>query len=733
MKKLLLLSLMVAFISNTNAQQCLSSGGCTSYRNQYPSTTYTPTTSWTTHNAMSPGNYTLFNVVSGTIYEWTYCEDYEGVSTSWDAQLTLSKGSTPSTPICFSTDVCGTKAPYISWTATFTGVVCVLTTQYSSGLGCKTALLSTYNTLAWRAVSSSTYSLTLTINNVGGATRSNARVALYDDNWTPISTLNSNSSGVVNFTNLANATYNYEIYYTPTGTNPPTTNEEFWGSSSATINGFSLSKSFTRTQPYISATTTFSPSSVTISSPTTGGFTVKNPLSYSQNTKVTIWVDRDETSTWDYTNQTSVQSISGGGTNDFSWNVTPTATGTYYKYAIVYTYLNSSYVITDQFAWETAFTANSSVCTSPDASVNSPTSASPLTISCTASGGSGGSIFYEWYSGNACSGNILGTSSTLQVTSSGNYSCLAYVKDYKSTCKTCATGYATVTTFGNQYGIDVSSNQGTINWPAVYAAGKVFSFARSTLGYNTKDAKFPLNMQNGKNAGVKMGAYHVAYPKNNTAITEANYFLSIAGDFIGSDYLPPALDLEPDLVESLGISTLTTWVQTWINTVKAAKGIDPIIYCIHYDAGHYLDASLNAYPLWIANYKTDPLTPPTNLGIWATWAYNQYNDAGTVSGISGYVDFDVSNGAVVTSVQEAKKSIEFSVFPNPTQGNFTIVVTEPDKDYHIRIINQLGQVVYKDEFNHSYSMELKLNVPPGIYFVQLYNKEKQYSQKLIIQ
>jgi hypothetical protein len=157
MKKILsFIVLFVTLLINAFAQQCLS-GGCTNFRNQYPATTYTPTTSWTTRGSMSPGNYTLFNVTSGNTYEWTYCEDFQGVSTSWDAQLTLYRETNLTSPICFSTDVCGTNnnnAPYISWTATFTGTVRILTTQYSGG-NCLTALLPTYNTLAWRQVSSS--------------------------------------------------------------------------------------------------------------------------------------------------------------------------------------------------------------------------------------------------------------------------------------------------------------------------------------------------------------------------------------------------------------------------------------------------------------------------------------------------------------------------------------------------------------------------------------------------
>src|SRR5262245_1311081 len=117
------------------AQQCLPSGGCANFGSQYPSSgaPYSPPSSWqvlinpTTGSAalMNGGNYTLFSVTSGNTYQWSYCESYGGVSTAWDAQLTLYNNANLSTAICFSTDVCGTNsnAPYLSWVATFTGTV----------------------------------------------------------------------------------------------------------------------------------------------------------------------------------------------------------------------------------------------------------------------------------------------------------------------------------------------------------------------------------------------------------------------------------------------------------------------------------------------------------------------------------------------------------------------------------------------------------------------------------
>lgn len=84
-------------------------------------------------------------------------------------------------------------------------------------------------------------------------------------------------------------------------------------------------------------------------------------------------------------------------------------------------------------------------CISPTATVNNVSGTGSATLSCNTSGGSGGSIRYKWYSGTSCVGSVLGTSSTLTVSSSGNYACKAYIDGYEFTCFACDYGNATIT------------------------------------------------------------------------------------------------------------------------------------------------------------------------------------------------------------------------------------------------------------------------------------------------
>ena len=197
-------------------------------------------------------------------------------------------------------------------------------------------------------------------------------------------------------------------------------------------------------------------------------------------------------------------------------------------------------------------------------------------------------------------------------------------------------------------GIDVSSYQGTtINWSQVKAAGYTYAFAKATEGVSITDNSFAINMVNGENAGVIMGAYHFAHPESNTAAAEASYFLSVAGSYIKSCGLPPVLDFET--TGSLSSAALTIWVQDWMNAVKSATGITPILYSDGSIASS-LGSSVNIYPLWMADPDGSSTNPPpsSDLGSWATWAFKQYSWTGTVSGINdaGNVDLDVFNGDI---------------------------------------------------------------------------------------
>ena len=201
-----------------------------------------------------------------------------------------------------------------------------------------------------------------------------------------------------------------------------------------------------------------------------------------------------------------------------------------------------------------------------------------------------------------------------------------------------------ISSFDQQvHGIDVSSWQGTIDWQAVYNDSYRFCFTKATEGVGWTDSFFETNMNAGNAAGLYMGAYHFATPTVDDAVDEAEYFVSVAGEYITEGYLKPVLDLEQG--SELGSSVLSDWVHDWMGTVEDQTGVQPIIYVNSNYATNYLDDSVTCYDLWIAHWTYDPSMNP-DTGLWADWMFWQYSNQGSVEGISGDVDLNVFNGGL---------------------------------------------------------------------------------------
>lgn len=163
-------------------------------------------------------------------------------------------------------------------------------------------------------------------------------------------------------------------------------------------------------------------------------------------------------------------------------------------------------------------------------------------------------------------------------------------------------------------GIDVSKNNGTVQWELVADAGYQFAMIKTGNGQDTashtdQDSQFEFNYNNAKAADLSCGVYHmIAGNTPEDAKKEANYCLSII-DGRPLD-LPIAYDIESTksfedsaLFQS-GKKNITDMAIAFCETIKKA-GYTPMIYTSSYIYNTYLDSSrLTDYKIWIAHHDT---------------------------------------------------------------------------------------------------------------------------------
>ena len=194
-------------------------------------------------------------------------------------------------------------------------------------------------------------------------------------------------------------------------------------------------------------------------------------------------------------------------------------------------------------------------------------------------------------------------------------------------------------------GIDVSDNQGDVDWASV-APNIDFSYAKATEGTYYTNGDFANQYDGPYDYGVIRGAYHFAIPNNSGGAAQADYFIDNGGGWSDDGFtLPGALDIEynPYGTECYGLSqsSMVDWIADFVNEYASREGVYPIIYtttdwwttC----TGDYSGFATED-PLWVANYSASAGgTLPAGWGYYTFW---QYADSGSEPG-----DQDVFNGA----------------------------------------------------------------------------------------
>ena len=72
-----------------------------------------------------------------------------------------------------------------------------------------------------------------------------------------------------------------------------------------------------------------------------------------------------------------------------------------------------------------------------------------------------------------------------------------------------------------------------------------------------------------------------------------------------------------------------------------------------------------------------------------------------------------------------------NIYPNPTLGNVTIDLVKQQDEVQITLYDMYGKLVYLNNYQDSKLIELNLDAPPGIYYLDI-NFGRRYSRHKII-
>ncbi len=131
--------------------------------------------------------------------------------------------------------------------------------------------------------------------------------------------------------------------------------------------------------------------------------------------------------------------------------------------------------------------------------------------------------------------------------------------------------------------------------------------------------------------------------------------------------------------------------------------------------------------------------------VWYQWCQQQYNVFNFA--ITAKDDFCPANGitnalitVVVTppppcitvgeEILEERDNNKFSIFPNPSEGSFTITSNLP-AGTEINIFDYTGKLILKEFLSES-EMVITLPIKPGIYFLTAISGNKSIAEKIII-
>jgi len=190
-------------------------------------------------------------------------------------------------------------------------------------------------------------------------------------------------------------------------------------------------------------------------------------------------------------------------------------------------------------------------------------------------------------------------------------------------------------------GLDVSHNNGSVDFAKVKAAGNSFVWIKATQGNSFVDPMFDRNWQAAADAGLLRGAYH--FMQNGSGgLSQADHLLQTvhaAGGLLPTD-LGYCLDFEDRAgISRFGILPSVAEGNAFLQRVQAIGKRHPVIYLDRSMGSQEVQNAFGQWHLWLADYSGS--ASPTVPHQWSDWAFWQYDQYGTVDGVPGVRSVDL--------------------------------------------------------------------------------------------
>lgn len=223
-------------------------------------------------------------------------------------------------------------------------------------------------------------------------------------------------------------------------------------------------------------------------------------------------------------------------------------------------------------------------------------------------------------------------------------------------------------------GLDVSEFQGNIDWTQVKNAGYRFAMVRAGYGFSTLDQTFRQNIAECNRIGMPAGAYWFCYAISpETAMQEADACIDAISPY-RIEY-PVCYDIEQASVNYAAQNGVTITPDLAERIVKAFcnRVEERGYFAMYYSNQDFLNAYLpwemaHRYALWYAFY--DKRYDGIDCGIW------QYTNTGSVPGISGNVDLDISFDDYAAIIREGGFN-HLNDTPTPPPTDYITYVVQP--------------------------------------------------------